>query len=220
MGVPKGTYSLAKVPTPTARSGWGRGYPKVPTPLAKVPTPPPPPARSGWGEGVPQGTYPPAKVLPSSQVRRGERVPQGIYPRPRYLPPPPTKDLLHGGQYACCVHAVGLSCFEDSLKPNVCLSIISLSMFKCLPTYLRFRIFLCSFGTFRWQISLKHKKGRQQTLFDRNFGWEWKMSWVWTVSRTGSKKQLYVSWITSGEICRRVTTMKQLGLLHQASKIA
>ena len=57
-GGTQGTYPPAKVPTPCppARSQWGRGYPKVPTALAKVPTTWPGP---DGGKRVPQGTYPP-----------------------------------------------------------------------------------------------------------------------------------------------------------------
>ena len=75
-----GTYPGQIQTYPLDRSGWGRGYLKVPTP----------PVRSGWGYpkvpthwpgqdggGVPQGTYlpPPAR---SEQGRGGT---------PRYLPP-------------------------------------------------------------------------------------------------------------------------------------
>ena len=58
-GVPQGTYPpwprylptpSAKVPTPLARSGWGRGYPKVPTHLGQG-TYPLPPVRSALGVG-------------------------------------------------------------------------------------------------------------------------------------------------------------------------
>ena len=84
-----------RVITP-ARSGWGRGYPKVPTPLAK----------SGWRRGYPKVPPPP------SQVKMGKTVPQGTYPppqsgqdggggTPRYLPPPPGQGLAT--QRAVCV---------------------------------------------------------------------------------------------------------------------
>ena len=73
-GVPQGTYPRprhllsTKVPTPCpgqgggrgvqgtyppSSSGWGRGYPKVPTPVQ---------VKTG-GEGVLQGTYPPPRFL-------------------------------------------------------------------------------------------------------------------------------------------------------------
>ena len=72
-GVPRGAY-------PPARSQWGRGYPKVPTSLA----------RYRWeGEGVPQGTYPLAKVpTPFPQ----DSTADGVLDTPR------------------SVHAGGLSC--------------------------------------------------------------------------------------------------------------
>ena len=74
-GVPTwGTY-------PLSGSGWGRGYPKVPTPsLSKVPTPPP--GHDGWG--VPQGTYAPCpKYLPPIQVRTwGRGYPKVPNPHP------------------------------------------------------------------------------------------------------------------------------------------
>ena len=65
----------------------GVGVPKVPTPLAKVPNPPSP-AKSGWGRGylkVPtprQGTYPPI------QVRMGG-YPKELTPPPTKVPTPP-----------------------------------------------------------------------------------------------------------------------------------
>ena len=63
-------------------------------------TPPPPPARSGWGEGYP-------------------KVPTPLPGQSRY-PPPPVKDLVHGGQYASCVHSGGLSSFfERSVSTRI-----------------------------------------------------------------------------------------------------
>ena len=63
------------------------GTPRYLTPLAKVPTPSP---RSGWGEGVSQGAYPWPKYLPLQPGQDGDRgyakVPT---PWPRYLPPTP-----------------------------------------------------------------------------------------------------------------------------------
>ena len=107
--VPQGTY-------PPARSGWGRGYTKVPNlpPLQpsqdggypKVPTPP---ARSGWG-GVPQGTYPPGQGR-YPPARMGEWYPKVPTASPRQGRYPPAKDLLHGRQYTSYVHAGGFSCF-------------------------------------------------------------------------------------------------------------
>ena len=86
-GVPQGTYPPAKVPIPPSQVQWGKGYPKVPTPLArcnggypKVPTPQPrylPPARSD--RGVPQGTYPPPAKVPTpppGQVEQGRGYPK------------------------------------------------------------------------------------------------------------------------------------------------
>ena len=79
-GVAQGTY-------PLARSGWGEGYPKVPNPLAKVPTPGQ--VRTGV-KGTPRYLLPPAKVPtpppPQRGQDRGKGVPQGTYP-----PPPPAK---------------------------------------------------------------------------------------------------------------------------------
>ena len=91
-----------------SRSGWGRGtprylppiqvrmgegYPKVPTPLAKVPTP----HQVRTGGGTPrylptplpsQGTYPPGQVR-TGGYPEGEVVPRSGWGRgtPRYLPP-------------------------------------------------------------------------------------------------------------------------------------
>ena len=112
----------AKVPTPRpGQNGW-KGYPKVPTPppqsgqdgvrgYLKVPTPR---ARSGQRDGergyckvpTPQPRYLPP---PLARSGRGEGVPQGTYPLPR---PPGQGLLLHGGRYASCVHAGGLSCVD------------------------------------------------------------------------------------------------------------
>ena len=89
-----------------ARSRWGRGYPKVPTPswpgqdrgrgYPKVLTPPPAKLRTpqpcqGSGEGLPQGTYLPTKV-----GTPWDRTAYGVL------------DLLRS--VASCVHAGGLSC--------------------------------------------------------------------------------------------------------------
>ena len=65
------------------------GYPKVPTPR---------PGQDGGG-GYPK--------VPTPQPGRGG----GGYPKVGTTPP--AKDLLHGGQYASCVHA-GLSFFFDN----------------------------------------------------------------------------------------------------------
>ena len=72
------SFSLLVCPHPG-----GRGYLPWPGPDRgrgdQCTYSPPPPGQDGWGS------------------------------TPRYLPPPPqTKDLLHGGPYASCVHAGGL----------------------------------------------------------------------------------------------------------------
>ena len=61
-------------PWPGPNGGGGRGYPKVPTPLAKVPTPPGP----NRVEGYPKVCIPPAK-----SGRREERYPKVPTPPPR-----------------------------------------------------------------------------------------------------------------------------------------
>ena len=139
------------VPTPWPRylpqrpgpDGGGGGYPKVPTPPAKVPTPL---ARSQWGgypkvhtprPGPDEGT---PRYLPPGQVLMG--VPQGTYPQsgpdwggggtPRYLSPTPTPGteqqmeyLILCGQYASCVHAGRLSCCKKAA-----VNILSSIMFR------------------------------------------------------------------------------------------
>ena len=75
---------------PPGQVRMGGRYPMVHTPLAKVPTPPPGEDR---GRGYPKApTSPPPAKLPT--------------------PSPLAKDLPHGGRYASCVHAGGLSCFH------------------------------------------------------------------------------------------------------------
>ena len=61
-----------------------------------------PPARSARGGGYPAGGVPRAGTPPSQVSQRGGGVPRSGLHR---------EYLLHGGQYASCVHA-GLSCFS------------------------------------------------------------------------------------------------------------
>ena len=107
--MPQGTY-------PPARSDVGEGYPKVPTPSAKVPTPTQ--AKASWVRlGVPPGTYPlPSQVTYPPAKSDGGGVPQGKYPlgQGTYLPTPGTGQhieyLIRRCRYASYVHAGGLSC--------------------------------------------------------------------------------------------------------------
>ena len=46
--------------------------------------------------------------------------------RPSVCPPPP--DLLHGGRYASCVHAGGLSCFKHMVTVS---GQSKIEIFKC-----------------------------------------------------------------------------------------
>ena len=148
-GQVQGTYALAKVPTPwpgqdgregvsqgtyphqstypcqrtypPARSGWGRGYPKVPTRPPRYLPPRQgtyPPGQVRMGGGVPQGTYPPAKLTTPPPGQDGGT--------PSYLPPTakvPTLHQVRTGGYpkvpyplprtcytASCVHAGRLCC--------------------------------------------------------------------------------------------------------------
>ena len=105
------------VGTPS-RSGWGEGYPSVPTPWPRYL--PPVQVKTGRGQGVPQGTYPMAKVpTPLSRSGWGGGYPKVTSPLakvptlgPRYLPLPRIGQhmeyLKRRGRYDSCVHAGGL----------------------------------------------------------------------------------------------------------------
>ena len=79
------------------------------------------PARSSWGCTLPGGVPCPGGTLPGSNLPRGVgTLPGGV---PRQVPPQVRTGrgtqlgqhreyLLHGGRYASCVHAGGLSCFH------------------------------------------------------------------------------------------------------------
>ena len=71
----------------------------------------------GQDRGVPQDRVPPARdgVPPGKDMgtHQGWNTPLGMemgYPPPRQIGQQ-RKHLLHGGQYASCVHTGGLSCF-------------------------------------------------------------------------------------------------------------
>ena len=145
----------SKVPTPPvqgtyppSRSGWGEGYPKVPTP-PPVQGAYPPPASPGQEEG---GGYPKVPVPLS--------LPSKVPPPP----PPPVQDtysfppgigqhmeyFMRCGRYASCVHAGGLFCEVNIIKLSIlCISymyfhnsLLTASCFKtfsagyCVITYL------------------------------------------------------------------------------------
>ena len=116
-GLPLGTYLQPRyLPPSQVRMGEGTSRHLPPWPRYL------PPSQVRMGQAVPHGTYShPAKVLTSRPGQDGGGgTPRYLPPpQPRYLPPPtkvptprppppPAKDLLHGGQYASCVHAGGL----------------------------------------------------------------------------------------------------------------
>ena len=76
-----GTYLKVLTPPPgqgtypPARSGWGRGYPKVPTPYHGTY----PPVRSGWGRGYAMVSTPHQSTYPPVQVRMEVGGTQGTY---------------------------------------------------------------------------------------------------------------------------------------------
>ena len=105
MGQPLGGGTL---PGP-ARGGYpagGRGYPARGYPAGGGGTllggtlPGGIPCQGGTCRGVPRSGTPPSRVHPPGQVRMGGGTQLGQH----------RKYLLHGGRYASCVHAGGLSC--------------------------------------------------------------------------------------------------------------
>ena len=92
---------------------WGGPVRNPPTPRGGTWTPPPPPQEGGTRTPSPLpgrgggGVWVPPRGYPDP--------PQGGYPV-RYPPWPGQKEYsLHGGRYASCVHAGGLSCFVIGL---------------------------------------------------------------------------------------------------------
>ena len=116
---------LGRVPCQVQPGGWGtlpgparglpwQGVPDLGTPPTRVP-----PGQVSWEgtwPGYPLPGYPPTRVAPPSQGSPPARgVPGGGVPRSGQH----REYLLHGGRYASCVHAGGLSCcvwFQNSSR--------------------------------------------------------------------------------------------------------
>ena len=110
-GVPQGTYPCGQGTYPPSQSGQDGGG----TPRYQLPTP----SRSGWGRGYPKvPTHPPAKVPTPTGEGGGRSTPRYLPPPPPAKvpsPPPPgigqhVEYLIRWGRYASCVHAGGLLC--------------------------------------------------------------------------------------------------------------
>ena len=111
-------FTLVGRGVPCPRSGWGGGNPRSEWGGTQSQV------WMGWGQYPipgPDGGYPILLTGEYPHPRSGQVycIQDWMgYPLPHPHPPPPSEDrsaLLHGGRYASCVHAGGLSCSKQFL---------------------------------------------------------------------------------------------------------